>query len=94
MIEHCKANTWRFARKGARIVSVSPGMHWTNHVWDLNEASRENNFSMTPLQAYGRTSDLGSVFAFLCSDSARYITGTDILVDGGGLTTFGRWEVD
>ena len=94
VLELCKANAWRFARKGARIVSVSPGMHWTTHIWDLNEASRESNFQMTPLQSYGRTSDLACVYAFLCGDAARYITGTDILVDGGGLTTFGQWEVD
>ncbi len=44
--------------------------------------------AITPLQCYGRTSDLGSLYAFLCGDAARYITGTDILVDGGGITTY------
>lgn len=94
VLEHCKANTWRFANKGARIVSVSPGMHWTCHVWDLDEDSREGNLSITPLQGYGRTSDLGCVFAFLCGDTARYITGADVLVDGGGLATFSQWKIN
>ena len=94
VLEHCKASAWRFAKKGARIITVSPGMHWTCHVWDLDEDTREGNLGITPLQRYGRTSDLGCVYAFLCGDAARYITGADILVDGGGLTTFGQWRIE
>jgi NAD(P)-dependent dehydrogenase (short-subunit alcohol dehydrogenase family) len=93
VLEHCKASAWRFAAKGARIVTVSPGMHWTCHVWDLDEDTRDGNLGITPLQRFGRTSDLGCVFTFLCGDAARYITGADILVDGGGMTTFGKWRI-
>ena len=93
VIELCKASAWRFAEKGTRIVTVSPGMHWTCHVWDLDEDTRDGNFSITPLQRYGRTSDLGCIYAFLCGDTARYITGADILVDGGGITTYGQWRI-
>jgi|GEM_PF-524466 len=88
------ANTWRFAKKGARILSISPGMHWTCHVWDLSEESRQGNLNLTPLGTYGRTVDLGQIFAFFCSDTARYVTSSDILVDGGGLTSFFGWRVD
>jgi NAD(P)-dependent dehydrogenase (short-subunit alcohol dehydrogenase family) len=62
-------------------------------VWDLDEDTREGNLAITPLQCYGRTSDLGCLYAFLCGDTARYITGTDILVDGGGITTYGQWRI-
>ncbi len=93
VIEYCKASTWRFASKGARLVTISPGTHWTRHIWDLDEDTRAGNMGVTPLQCYGRTSDLGQVYAFLCSAAARYITGMDLLVDGGGMTTFGAWRI-
>jgi 3alpha(or 20beta)-hydroxysteroid dehydrogenase len=38
-----------------------------------------------PLGALGKPSDIASAVAFLASDEAAYMTGTDILVDGGML---------
>jgi hypothetical protein len=32
------------------------------------------------------------LYAFLYGDTARYITGINILVDDGGITTFGQWR--
>ena len=37
----------------------------------------------TPLKRNGQPEDVADVIYFLCSDAARFITGTDILVDGG-----------
>ncbi|MBQ6651422.1 MAG: SDR family oxidoreductase [Atopobiaceae bacterium] len=91
--ELANASTWRFARKGARILTISPGTHWTCHVWDLDEDSREGNHALTPLGAYGRTVDLGQIYAFAASPVAKYISGADILVDGGGTTSFGSWKL-
>ena len=33
----------------------------------------------------GRADEIASVVGFLCSDGASYITGTDVLVDGGSV---------
>jgi NAD(P)-dependent dehydrogenase (short-subunit alcohol dehydrogenase family) len=33
----------------------------------------------------GRADEIASVIKFLCSDEASYITGTDVLVDGGSV---------
>ena len=35
----------------------------------------------------GRADEIASVIRFLCSDDASYITGTDVLVDGGSVAT-------
>ena len=35
------------------------------------------------LQRVGHAEEIADVVAFLCSDAARYVTGTDIRVDGG-----------
>lgn len=94
VIELCKASMLRFAKKGARIVSVSPGPHWTRHVWELSEEIQAHVKRTAPLGCFGRTTDLGSVYAFLCSDAAQYITGVDILVDGGGIASSSSWKID
>ena len=39
-----------------------------------------------PLGALGKPTDIAAAVAFLASDQASYVTGTDILVDGGMLT--------
>ena len=89
-----RANGRRFAKKGARIVSISPGPHLTRQVEIMDDAEREIVQNYTPMGCFGRTVDLGRVYAFVCSDTAKYITGTDILVDGGGVSTMGPWQID
>ena len=37
----------------------------------------------TPLQRIGSADEVADVIAFLCSDAARYITGQEVVVDGG-----------
>ena len=37
----------------------------------------------------GRAEEVATVIRFLCSEQASYLTGTDILVDGGAVAVFG-----
>ncbi|HEX4758558.1 MAG TPA: SDR family oxidoreductase, partial [Terracidiphilus sp.] len=36
-----------------------------------------------PVGKWGQVEDIGTLAAYLCSDAAAFITGTDILIDGG-----------
>ena len=45
--------------------------------------------SGSALGRLGRPEELAAVIAFLCSDQASYMTGTDILVDGGAVAALG-----
>lgn len=68
-----------------RSVSVSPGSIYTS-MSRLNRPSPEARDALireVPLAREGTTHETSSVIAFLASDAASYVTGIDVLVDGG-----------
>lgn len=69
------------------VNAVCPGVIRTPLTKDSLESPDERAFleDRTPLPFFGEPEDIGGVVAFLCSDHARYITGTCIVVDGGYL---------
>ena len=75
----------QWAEAGARVVSVSPGPTLT----PMGRAELAANplalaaASATPLSRLGRPADIAAAVDFLTSDSAGYITGCDLRVDGG-----------
>lgn len=75
----------RLGRGGARICSVSPGIIDTPQGRQEAEA-QEVMKTLTEMSALGREGqpeELAAVVDFLLSDAAGFITGTDVLVDGG-----------
>jgi NAD(P)-dependent dehydrogenase (short-subunit alcohol dehydrogenase family) len=79
------ASTW--GDRGARIVSVSPGVIDTP-MGRLELSDTEGTAAMAErcaLARTGRPEEVASVIRFLCSNEASYITGTDVLVDGGAV---------
>ena len=82
-----KAASRDYARKGIRVNAVCPGvvdttmMHGLDHNGDPSTRARME--SWVPMNRYGAPKEVGQVVAFLCSDSASYITGQAIPIDGG-----------
>ena len=69
--------------KGARIVSVSPGSFDTR-MGRLEEAKGAGALAEhSALGRFGKVQEIAEVLAFCASDKPGYLTGTDILVDGG-----------
>jgi len=73
---------------GVCVNAVSPGMHFTPMVTDLNnnEGSRDTVqriINQLPLHKGGDPKNLAQLFLFLSSDNANFMTGTNICVDGG-----------
>lgn len=81
-----KRFAWEYGEKGLRIVSLSPGIIMTPmSIKAAEEHPEQMNYmkSMTPAGRNGVPEDIAEMVAYLASDKASFITGTDILVDGG-----------
>lgn len=74
---------------GIRSNTVSPGMVRTpmTEAYYLAAGVAERRDAAVPLRRVARADDIADVVVFLASDRARYVTGSDIVVDGGFTTT-------
>jgi NAD(P)-dependent dehydrogenase (short-subunit alcohol dehydrogenase family) len=76
---------YSYGHKGVRANSIIPGLIATGMTASL-VASPEFEKAMidnTPLRRLGRPEDVATVAAFLASDEASFMSGSEILVDGG-----------
>jgi NAD(P)-dependent dehydrogenase (short-subunit alcohol dehydrogenase family) len=75
-----------WGKKGARIVSISPGLINTpqgRKAMDEDPNVEDNMIRINPLGRIGEAGEIASLIEFLFSNQAAYITGTDIRIDGG-----------
>jgi NAD(P)-dependent dehydrogenase (short-subunit alcohol dehydrogenase family) len=67
------------------VVAISPGPFATemNTVLMNNPELTKLFMDNVPLNRWGKPEEIGKLALYLCSEDAGYITGTDILIDGG-----------
>lgn len=77
-----------WGKDGIRVNTINPG--WTEHVPDdggdvaAGEGDLEEDIrTMTPLRRRGRMAEFAYPAVFLASDAASYITGQNLVTDGG-----------
>lgn len=67
------------------VNGISPGPFATemNQVIIQNPEANQQFLESIPANRWGKVEEIGSLAVFLCSEDAGFITGTDILIDGG-----------
>lgn len=73
----------RFGKKGARILSISPGSFDTEMGRLEKKSGSERLLIAAALKRFGTPTEMGELLAFCASEKAGYLTGVDILNDGG-----------
>ncbi len=98
LVQFTKVTAVAFAAQGVRLNCVTPGLMLTPLVKRLAERYNGGDYesmvakrnAQVPMGRMGDAWDIANAVLFLCSDEARYITGTELVVDGG-LTAFTGW---
>jgi len=86
LISGAKAMALELVKKNIKVNCILPGVVETEMskqvLSNLSEGSREEILNMHPL-GLGKPDDIAYACAFLLSDASRWITGTNLIVDGG-----------
>ena len=86
LISGTKAMALELAKKNIRVNCVLPGVvetEMSNKMFEnLPEESKKTIMDMHPL-GLGKPNDIAHACTYLLSDAARWITGTNLIVDGG-----------
>lgn len=85
LIKMCQYLSPAWGMAGARIISISPGLIATpmGMLEFENQPQKFDLLAKTPLGRQGNMHEIADAIDFLSSDRASFITGTDLLVDGG-----------
>jgi NAD(P)-dependent dehydrogenase (short-subunit alcohol dehydrogenase family) len=84
IIQLTKTLAVSWAEFGIRVNCVSPGPIDTEGGTEgLSAAATKRIAHRVPLRRFGEASEVANVVAFLVSDQASYVTGANVLVDGG-----------
>jgi NAD(P)-dependent dehydrogenase (short-subunit alcohol dehydrogenase family) len=80
-----KSLALELAREGITVNGISPGPIATEMNTPILENPELNQqfISRLPIGRWGKVEEIGSLLLYICSPGASFLTGTDILVDGG-----------
>src|SRR6478736_4496155 len=72
----------RFAQEGIRVNAICPGFIETPMLPDIGDL-HDRFAAASPMHRLGKPSEIGKTARFLLSTDASFITGTQVVVDGG-----------
>lgn len=80
-----KAAALEYVKQGIRVNSIHPGMIDTPILGNLTPQDAEAIRAATPMGRMGRPEEIAYGSLYLCSDEAAYVTGIELVIDGGWL---------
>ncbi|MBI2686991.1 MAG: SDR family oxidoreductase [Acidobacteria bacterium] len=80
-----RALALELAADGVTVVGISPGPFATEMNQQLidNPEANAKFLASIPVGRWGKVEEIGKLVRYICSEDAGYITGTDLLIDGG-----------
>jgi glucose 1-dehydrogenase len=72
-----------YGKQGILVNAVAPGKIMTGSPEQDNPAATAYSYARTPFARLGRPEDVAGAATYLASDDARYVSGINLLVDGG-----------
>ncbi|MEM7725808.1 MAG: glucose 1-dehydrogenase [Cyanobacteria bacterium P01_A01_bin.45] len=78
-----RSSAIEFAEKNIRINSISPGLIATDILSNVSENVLEQMIATIPMRRPGQAEEIANAVVWLCSDAASYITGQNLVIDGG-----------
>ena len=86
IVQMTKTMSSAWAPNNIRVNSIAPGFVWSGiHAGVVPPEGHQYMCDHVPMKRFGSTQELASAYLFLASDAASYITGTNLMVDGGYL---------
>jgi len=79
-----KTTATEVARDGVTVNSIQPGLHATGRLAEIYD-DLDAVAAGHPMGRIGDPADFGRIVAFLCSETANYVNGTGLPVEGGSL---------
>lgn len=86
LVSGVKSMALEFANRNIRVNAVLPALIETEMsnsiIESIGEEGRKNILNMHPM-GFGKVEDVANSCAFILSDAAKWITGTEFIIDGG-----------
>jgi NAD(P)-dependent dehydrogenase (short-subunit alcohol dehydrogenase family) len=90
MLMHTKVSAQELGQFGIRVNAVSPGLISRPGIEDAWPEGVGRWLKRAPLGRMGTPRDVGDACVFLCSPLAKWITGANLVVDGG-MSAMSTW---
>ncbi|MEV7082787.1 glucose 1-dehydrogenase [Streptomyces sp. NPDC093516] len=74
-----------YAQQGVRVNSIHPGVVATPMIEDLlqEQGDQQPDIQRTPMRRAGRADEIATAILFLAGDDSSFVTGSELVVDGG-----------
>lgn len=83
VVNMTRALAIEYAPQGIRVNTIGPGYIDTPLLDALDDDMKQSLIDLHPLGRLGRSEEVANAFLFLVSDEASFVTGANLMVDGG-----------